>query len=619
MLSMRLCAGLALSVAGALATAPGAGAATYCNDPSTAGVPECTYAGSPQQALNMAAAHPGFDTVVLGAAIYDVGAGLVYSDGGSPDNGLRIESRTRCPDRYTCMRSTLRGGAPGTAVLSLSGAGGADVRIVEVLLRADNGAIGLVLGPGARAQGAIVSAADAAGIRLDGTEALPAVVSDFSSVDGSPGVDAPGYGVVENALISGPVGARSRGDGRLDIRGGSIRSFIGVTGPRVRVTGTAIAFAQQPAPPSGSPVGIEAVCPDATSPDASAEITNVTIVRESQPGAIGVRALGRGGDGAGCDATARVSSSIVHDADVSLDAQGEAGSGADPRDGVARIEAAYSDFRATATRMTGPAEIETSSPGGNVDTNPGFMSVWPNYPLLWTSPLINAGDPAPPEEWQQPFVEVVHGRRDIGEWEYGFNRPELEPNVFPARAATDTPVSLYPGAFDRDPFDPLELVWTLPDRSMSSAESLTRTFHTIGRFRFHVKVTDPTGQVAEADLIARIVEQHLYDFRVRPARFRAAARRNDRARGAALRFRAAAAGDVVFRVQRATRGPSRAGIRWRRVPGKIDWSVFEGSLSRPVPFNGWVGRRRLRPGLYRVIATPRSDGPPSRARFRIIR
>ena len=116
MLSMRLCAGLALSVAGALALAPTAGATTYCNDPSTAAVPECTAVASPRQALDMAAAHPGFDTVVLGAGTYDVWGGLVYSDGGDGGNGVRIESRTSAaaPRARRCFGWT-RPAAPRSA------------------------------------------------------------------------------------------------------------------------------------------------------------------------------------------------------------------------------------------------------------------------------------------------------------------------------------------------------------------------------------------------------------------------------------------------------------------------------------------------------------------------
>ena len=618
---MRVCVGLVLSAAAGLAAAPGAGATTYCIDPGSAGAPECIYAASPQQALNIAAAHPGFDTVVLGPGTYDVGAGLGYSDGGSADNGLRIESRTQCPNKYTCNTSTLRGGAPGAAVLSLSAPGGADVRAVGVTFQPEDAAAGLALGPGARAQGGQVRAGESTtGIRLEGIASAPAIVSGYTSLSGSIAVDAPGHGIVENAFLSGLLGVRVTGAGSVDIRGGSISTTDGVTGSRVRIAGTAITFGQTwPRTPDSS-FGVEAVCDDEASADASVDITNATIAADPRAGGTttGVRAAGRGGDGAACDATVRMSSTIVHNTDVSLDVRGAAGSGADPRDGNARIEAAYSDFSAAAARVSGPATLETSSPGQNVDTDPGFVSLgYPNYPLFWTSPLINAGDPAQPEEWQQPYIEVAHGRRDIGESEYGFHRPELTPSVYPPVVATGARVDLYSGATDADPGDPLEYVWTFPDRSKSSEESLTRRFYTTGRYVFHVRVTDPTGQVAEADLTARVVEQRLSDLRVRPARFRAARRRSDGGR-VSIRFRARAADTIVFRVHRAThrRGSSR--IRWRRVPRTFEFPAYEGAANS-VPFNGWLRRHRLRPGLYRLIARGRSDGTAAGTRFRILR
>ena len=620
MLSMRLCAALALSVAGALTLAPAAGATTYCPTPD--GPPDCVWTASPQQALNMAAAHPGFDTVVLGPGTYDVGAGLVYSDGGSADNGLLIESRTQCPDRYTCNTSTLRGGASGTAVLKLSGAGGSEVNATSVRLQAEGGATGAILGPGARLQGGSVSAPDAPGISLEGTESAPARV-DFAFASGAPALDVPGHGIVQNTSLSGETGVRVRGDGNADIRGGEIRAWIGVTGPRARITGTAVTFGEMYSPsPTLEPAGVDAACPSAAAPDAGIEITNATIFVRHGEGKVGVRAAARGGDGESCDANVSMSSSVVWGAEHSLDARGEPGSGADPRDGTARIAAAYSDFGAAATRQTAPAELDTSSPGGNVDADPRFADGGQlgYYGPLWNSPLINAGDPAPPEDWQRPFIEVIHGRRDMGESEYRFARPVVQPDSYPQPAATGTEVYIGAGATDADVGDPLDVVWTFPDRSTQPGLTLTRRFHATGRYSFHVKATDPTGQVAEADTVVRVVPQRISDLRVRPSRFSAGRLRRGR-RGVQIRFDAAAFGEVRFRVQRAVRRSGSSRVRWRRVPGRFDYNAwaFEALRENSARFTRWFGRGRPRPGLYRLIATPLSDGTGARARFRIVK
>jgi hypothetical protein len=617
MLSMRRCAGLALSVAGLFAAVPGASATTYCVDDS--GIPECVPAASPQQALALAHAHPGFDTVVLGAGTYDVGAGLSYSDDGASDNGLRIESRTRCPNRYTCLSPTLRGGAAGTAVLSLNAAGGSDVSAVGTQLNPMPDAIGLVLGPGARAQGVRSYGSETTGIRLDGTAAMPAVVSG-GDASGREAVDATGYGILDNVFLFGAVGVRGHEGGYVDIRGGGIDAFTGVTAAAARITGTAITFADPDHPGTGSPVGVEAACQDAGSPDASIEIVNATIAARDRGSATGARAIGRGGDGTGCDAIVRMSSSIVHKTEVSLDARGEAGSGTDPRDGAARIEASYSDFSAAATTATGPAAIEMSAPGHNLDVDPGFAAPgWLSYPLLWSSSLIDAGDPTAPAEWQRPYIDVVNGRRDVGEYEYGFNRPELSPSLWPPVAATGTSVSLYAGAHDADYGEALERVWTLPDGSTSTEETLERTFSAPGRYVFRVRVTDPTGREAEGQVTARVVKQVITELRVRPARFRPSRRRLD-LHAATIRFSARAADTIDFRVARATRQRGSRRIRWRRVPGGFHTLALASPYvpEETVAFNGWL-KHRLRPGLYRLTARGRGIGKRARTRFRVIR
>jgi hypothetical protein len=618
MLSMRACAGLVLSAVPLLVAAAGAHAATYCVGLSG---PGCTPADSPQHALDMAKANSGFDTVMLGTATYDVGEGLAYSDDGLAENGLRIESSTSCPNRYTCNFTTLRGGGDGTAVLSLSAPGRSDVRVLGARIEPSPGAIGLALGPGARGEGVNVTAGDATGVRIDGTPSMPAFLSR-SSVSAALGADVPGYGVVENSNLIGVTGVRAHAGGNIDIRGGGISAITGVVAPEGRITGTAITFADPGYfEASGSPVGVETGCADSDSPDAAIEIVNATIAARNGAGATGVLAQGRGGDGTGCDATVDISSSIVHNADVSLDARGEAGTGADQRDGSARIDVSYSNVRAAATRTTGPATIETTTPGGNVDTDPAFAAPgWLAYPLFWKSPLIDAGDPAVPEEWQRPYIDVVRGRRDIGEFEYGFNRPVVDPFAAWAKVATGKQIDLFAGARDDDYGDPLDVVWTLPDGTLSSGETLVRSFDSTGRYRFEVEVTDPTGQATQAAVTVRVLRQILTDLRVRPARFRPPRRRGT-GPGTTIRFTARVADTVDFRVHRAVRRRGSSRIRWRRVPGSFDWPVFASEYSRgeSVSFDGWLGRRRLRPGIYRLTARGRGEGKPATARFRIVR
>ena len=443
---MRRWVGLLLSALGLLAAAPAAGAATFTSP-------------SPQEALDLASDSPGPDDVVLGPDDYELSTGLVYSDRGQADNHVSIRAGESCSGgKYQqCRRTELGGGSPGTVLLSFTGGGGADVAVSRILFEPRNGATALALPPGGIADNvSVLGEGESTGIRLEGTPSRPAIVRNFSSAFGSVAVDAPGHGVVENTRLEGGVGARSSGTGSLDIRGGSITARTGVTGPRVKVTGTLIDFGDPARTGGGQPVGIDTRCAGPGSADAEATVTNATIVGYGQPGTIGVRALGRGGDGDGCNATVRLSSTIVHAAGVSLDASGEAGSGADPRDGVARIEAAYSNFVLETMRQSGPAQFQTSSPGHNVYGDPGLVPGYRSGQLLWSSPLVDAGDPAPLEGWQEFWIKAVHGRRDVGAVEYGFNSPHLTLGIYPGRVvARDALVLLNADRFDHDPGDPL--------------------------------------------------------------------------------------------------------------------------------------------------------------------
>ena len=78
----------------------------------------------------------------------------------------------------------------------------------------------------------------------------------------------------------------------------------------------------------------------------------------------------------------------------------------------------------------------------------------------------------------------MNGRRDIGEFEYGFHRPISKPFLTWERVATGTPVSVYAHSYDDDYGDPLEYLWTLPDGGTSTEETFERTFAAPGRYTF---------------------------------------------------------------------------------------------------------------------------------------
>ena len=611
---MRACAVLALSVASILAPVASVHAASYCNDPDQYQPEGCVKTDSPQHSLDLAGAHPGHDDVVLGPDTYDVGGGLSYSDGGAQDNDVTIRGWTRCTDRYTCRNTRLTGSGAGTVLLSFGVGATTDVVVDFLSLEPRDGATGLAVPPGGTARGvSVYSPGDGIGVRMDGTADRPAVLRGYTSATGAIAVDAPGHGILEDVFIRGGIGARVRGAGSLDIRGGQIAAVTGVTGPRARVFGTLVSLDAEGY--EGNPVGVEAVCPGPAAADAEIEVTNVTVAAGLRPGATGVRAVGRGGAGESCDAAVRMSSTAIDAAAVSLDAQGEAGSGADPRDGVARIEAAYSAFSVAAIRQAGPSEIERSTPGQNVHSDPLFINTaW----LRWDSPLIDRGDPAPLESWQAPWHQVINGRRDIGWYEYRFESPQAHIEVAPGNIVpVGARVRLISRSSDGDFGDTLDARWALSDGRVVAGESAARRYAARGAYYERLTVTDPTGRSAETTQRVRVVRQRLTELRLRPRRFRPR-RYVNRVGRVKVELQSRAFDDVVCRVQRAVRRPGSRRVRWKRVRGVIRVAVYPGPNT--FLFNGWVGERRLRPGRYRMVVRAKSTPRlPVRAPFRIVR
>jgi hypothetical protein len=347
------------------------------------------------------------------------------------------------------------------------------------------------------------------------------------------------------------------------------------------------------------------------------------------PGGTGARAIARGGDSQSCDATVRLNSTILDGGTTSLDAAGEPGGGADPRDGVARFEIAYSNFDPATVRQSGPAEVETTSPGGNVFGLPRFNPRSENE-LSWDSPLIDRGDPAGLDDWDGLF-RIVNGRRDIGLREYQFDTPRANLVVEPfAVTRPGRTVRIAVGATDLD-LDPLSVRLRLSNGRVREyqhvgqvpAPRFRRRYARLGSYVEEVTVTDPTGRSASARAVVRVRRQRMEHVSVRPRRVRPR-RAPDLVGRASLRFRTSVPDRVRFRVERAVPRRRGRGIRWARTRYRFTLRSFPGTTVNGFTgwflgrFDGYSERRRLRPGRYRLVAAPRGVRP-MRARFRIVR
>jgi hypothetical protein len=609
---------LAAALAG-LAGPSGAGAATYCAGPETNPVAGgCdVMAGGVREALDAAGSHAGDDIVLIPGGDYTFDTGLFYDDRGQPDNGVTIQGAPIC-ERYGCRSTSIRGGTPGGALLSFGGGGGAVVRAYGFSLFPGAGVTGVVLPPGAEAGVVVYTEPAGTGVRVEGTAARPVKFAGSVFAPGGVAVDAPGHGILEGIYLTGDVGARVRDGGMLDLRGGEIHAGVGVTGTAARLTAVAMNFGE-PEPVSGPTVGFEAVCPDPAAPDAEIELTGVTLLGTGAPDSTGVRATAKGGDGDSCDARVRLNSTAIAGVATSLDARGDQGSGTDPRAGTGRIHAEYSAFDPARTASAGPAALETASPGGNVYEDPRFYRDVVGFPyLFWNSPLIDRGDPGPMEPWQTQYTPVIHGRRDIGRYEYRFEPPGARIDVLPStRTAPGREVELTGGGYDNDPGDRITWHWTFSDGSTSIDRHVFRVYDELGTYEERFTVTDPTGQSTTASATITVVKQRLMGLTIDPAAFRAArGKPRPPAAGATIGYALAVRGGVRFTVERRVRRRHGRSFRWVRLPGRIRRFAEAGHSS--LDWGGRIGGRRLRPGRYRLVGHA-SAGPPRRARFRVLR
>ncbi len=623
MVSVRWWAGLVLVVGLALgAAAPAAPAATYC----AGAVPFYECAGGPrgmQEALDAAGSNPGPDRVLIAEGEHRLATDLVYSDHGRSENGVVIASGAVC-DRSGCGSTSLSGGAPGGTLLSFTGGGGADVEVWSLTLRPAAGVTGLMLPPGGKASVSVTGEDGSIGVRAEGTPARPAIVQGgfIHPLGGLQdiAVDAVGAAFLDGPSITSDIAARSRGsDGLLDIRNSWIVASTGVTGRHARLTRTLLDLRQRP----GAVLGLDAVCPDAGARDAEISARNVTLLGNGDPAGIGARAIARGGDGESCDAVVRLNSTIVHGVGTSLDAVGESGSGGDPREGVARFELAYSNFEPSTIRQSGPSQVETGSPGGNVLGDPQFNPRVDHHVLNWDSPLIDRGDPAELDDWEQFGFKAINGRRDIGLREYQFSTPTVNPLAEPyhhpiRRGGT---ALLRAGAIDSDA-DPLKVQWTFSDGEQleyeadgqGSLRGVERRYPRLGSYVEEVTATDPTGRSATGRLVIDVVRQRMQHLSIAHRRLRPPSA-PAYFRDTLIRFRTRVPDRVYFRIERGVRRRASRRLRWVRTRHRFRSESRLGMTTEN--FNGWIDGRRLRPGRYRLVGAPRGVRP-LRARFRVL-
>jgi hypothetical protein len=229
--------------------------------------------------------------------------------------------------------------------------------------------------------------------------------------------------------------------------------------------------------------------------------------------------------------------------------------------------------------------------------------------------------------------------------------PDLRDVVVPATGTVGLPVNVSAAPYDQ--WSPVVTTWSFGDGDPTVGDAASHTYTAPGVYDVVVNAADAVGNVttetrqitvapgAVAQLPPALppVVALLSRLRISPRAFAAAARGPSAAQrrraGAAVSYLLDAAATVRFTVRRRARGrrvggrcvkPARRNrarrrcVRFVSVRGSFDRASV--AAANRFRFSGRLRGRKLRPGRYRLVATPRLGtvrGTPRRRGFRIVR
>jgi PKD domain len=233
---------------------------------------------------------------------------------------------------------------------------------------------------------------------------------------------------------------------------------------------------------------------------ADATLRGLTIVG----GADGVLVEAQTQEGA-VTANALLEDSVVAETSEGARATAGAPTGAKAR---ARVQIRYSDLDTYSEEASGPGAEPALVLEEIVDKLPDFVSPMPGENGWSTgdwrpaagSPLIDAGAPGPlqPNESTMDLEgnpRIVHGRRDIGAYEYQFRPPTVTATATPDTALTGQSVSFAGSAQAVEPGDSIvSYQWTFDDgATVPAGASANHAFTTPGTHTATLTATDAAG------------------------------------------------------------------------------------------------------------------------------
>jgi len=600
-----------------------AGATTYCAQPATG----CGGGDHPTlaAALNAALNNAGADDVRLGAGGYTDGPWSYDDPTGTNPVTIRgagfLESQLASP-----------GGGPTLALNN----GNADNVVVRA--PAAGVAVNLVSGTLSNSQVLVTNngrGVDAAGATLDHVSIVPAgggnpgphtaVRADQTTVRDSSMSTTNGVEV-----SNPPVAVR--------------RSIIVTKGHGLESgwSGTAISDSlivlDDP-----TAVGVQGIC-DLSIGTITIDATNLTVTGGGS--GVAFRSIG----GQGCGGHVAVSSSLVHGVGTTADCA--------PGVGSASVAVRYSDADlAGAGKVTGTCSGPVDA-GNNFFADPKLASPGTLQPVpRFDSPLVDAGDPAPPGAGQPTDLaglpRAVNGRRDVGAFEYGRRAPSLSIAASPAAVLTAEPVTFTATTSDPDLGDAVTVGWSFDDGTSATGPQVSHAFATAGTHTATATATDSAGVMTARAVTVAVTgpKQVILDttkdttkpsltaLSLSSSKFRSAksgASVSKAKVGTRVRFTLSEPSSVAFTVQRPVAGrqvakrcvkPRRSNrkktrcTRWVAVQGSFAIAGKAGANS--FTFRGRIGRKRLKPGAYRLSAQAtdpaKNISAPKRKKFKIVR